>query len=67
MKKAFLEISQNSQENTCARVSFSFFIKRETLTRVFLWILRNVSEHLFYRTQLVAASGGLRKMFRLDE
>ena len=35
VKKVFLEISQNSQENTCARVSFSFFIKRETLTHVF--------------------------------
>ena len=31
-KKVFLEISQNSQENTCARASG---------TGVFLWILRN--------------------------
>ena len=30
-KKVLLEISQNSQENTCARVSF----KKETLTQVF--------------------------------
>ena len=43
MKKVFLEISQNSQENTCARVSFLInlhaqaneFIKKETLTQVF--------------------------------
>ena len=32
VKKVFLEISQNSQENTCARVSFltKGFIKKET-------------------------------------
>ena len=50
----FLEISQNSQENTCARVSFfnkvadacarvSFLNKvaGDSNTGVFLWILRN--------------------------
>ena len=32
----FLEISQNSQENTCARVSFLInFLKKETLAQVF--------------------------------
>ena len=34
VKKVFLEISQNSQENTCARVSF--FSKRDSGTDVFL-------------------------------
>ena len=42
-KKVFLEISQNSQGNTCARVSFLIklqaeacnFIKEETLAHVF--------------------------------
>ena len=43
LKKLFLEISQNSQENTCARVSFliklhglacNLFIKKETLAQV---------------------------------
>ena len=33
VKKVFLEILQNSQENTCARVCN--FIKKETLTQVF--------------------------------
>ena len=54
IKKVFLKISQNSQENTCARVSFSIklqataciFIKKETLTEVFsckFWeILRTI-------------------------
>ena len=43
VKNVFLEISQNSQENTCARVSLLIklptkawnFIKKETLTQVF--------------------------------
>ena len=48
-KKVFFEISQNSQENTCARASFSMklqvkgnnFIKKETDADFFLWILQN--------------------------
>ena len=55
----FLEISQNSQENTCVRASFliklqalglQLYYKRDSDTGVFLWILRNFWEHLFYRT-----------------
>ena len=42
-KAVFLEISENSQENTCARVSFLIkllaeacnFIKKETLVHIF--------------------------------
>ena len=49
-KKLFLEILQNLQENNCARVSFLMklqvkannFIKKETDTDVFLWILWNI-------------------------
>ena len=49
LKKVFLEISQNSQENTCTRVSFLMklqvkannFIKKVTDTDVFLQILAN--------------------------
>ena len=48
IKKVFLEISQNSQENTYTRVSFLIklqdsacnFIKKETVAQVFLWILK---------------------------
>ena len=49
-KKMFLEISQNSQENTCVtwvsilmklQVKTNNFIKKETDTDVFLWILQN--------------------------
>ena len=46
-KKLFWKISQNSQENTCARVSFlirawglQLYLKRDSGTGVFLWILR---------------------------
>ena len=50
VKKVFLEVSQNSQENTCARVSFliklqasglQLYQKRDSGTGVFLRILRN--------------------------
>ena len=45
-KKVFLEISQNSQENTCASVSFliklQVYLKRGSGTGVFLWILWNL-------------------------
>ena len=59
LKKVFLKISKNSQESTCARVSFQIklqqgplqvaynFIKIETLPQVFSWefweILKNAS------------------------
>ena len=43
--KVFLEILQNSQENTCARDSF------------FMWILRNFLEHHFYITVQATAYG----------
>ena len=56
--KVFLEISQNSHENTCARISF--LIKRVPATLLknrlrhmcFLWILQIFYEHLIYRTLL---------------
>ena len=58
VEKEFLEISQNSQENTCTRVSFLInlqakacnFVKKETLAQVFSCqvceIFKNTS---FYR------------------
>ena len=61
----FLEISQNSQENTCARVSFLIklqasarnFIKKETLAQMFSSEFCKISKNtLFHRTPLVAAS-----------
>ena len=65
-KKVFLGISQNSQENICARVSFLIklqvsasvcnFIKKETDICVFLWILRTFKNNFSYRIPPVAAS-----------
>ena len=47
-KKVFVKISQNSQENNCARVSF---IEKETGAGVvFLWIFRNFKNTFSYRT-----------------
>ena len=51
VKKVFLEISQNSQENACN------FIKKEALTQVFSCEFCEISKNTFsYRTPLVAAS-----------
>ena len=66
-KKLFLEISQNSQENACAKVSFliklqvqawaSSCIKKETQAQVFSCEFCEISKNtFFYRTPLVAAS-----------
>ena len=66
-KKVFLEISQNSQENTCVKVSFLInlktflkacnFIKKETLAQVFSCEFCEISKSTFsYRTPPVAAS-----------
>ena len=55
VKKVFLQISQNSQEKICARVSFliklqpwgpQLYWKRDSDTSAFLWILRDFYEHL---------------------
>ena len=55
-KKVFLKISQNSQENTCARVSF--LIKLQALAQVFSCEVCEIfKKSFFYRTTLVAASG----------
>ena len=61
VKNVFLKLSRNSQENTCARVSFliklqATLLKKESGTGVFLLILLNFQEHFFYRTPLDTAS-----------
>ena len=58
-KKVFLEVSQNSQGSNCARVSFLIKLQssedlqasetlRDSGTGVFLWILWNFIEHLWW-------------------
>ena len=62
LKKVFLKISQNSQEDTGARVSFLIklqaapvtYWKKDSGTGVFLWISQNFLKHLF----LEKTSGG---------
>ena len=65
VKKLFLEILQNSQENTCVRVSFFIKLqaytcnvfKKETLAQVFpSEFCENFKNTYFYRTTLVATS-----------
>ena len=78
VKKVLLKISQNSQENTCARVSFLIklqaeacnFIKKETLAQVFSCEFCEIFKNTFFRrTPLVAASVTinmkLHSMFRV--
>ena len=60
MLKAFLKISQNPQESTCACVSFiqdCDFIKKVILAQVFLCEFCEIFKNTyFYRTPLVATS-----------
>ena len=60
----FLEISQKSLESTCARATFlirfqasglQLYLKRESGTGVFLWILLNSKNIFLHRTPPVAA------------
>ena len=60
VEKVFFKKSQNSEEKTCARVSFliKLFIKKETLAQVFFCEFCEISKKiLFYRTPTSAASG----------
>ena len=51
----FLEILQNSQENTCVKAYN--LIKKETLALVFFYEFCEISNNTFsYRTHLMAAS-----------
>ena len=49
VKKVFLEISQNSQENTCARASLLIkLIKKETLAQVFSREFCEIFKNVFF-------------------
>ena len=49
-KKVLLEILQNSQKSTCARVSF--FIKKETLAQVFPCEFCKISKNTIFTQHL---------------
>ena len=74
VKKVFLETSQNSQGNTCARDSFWIklqaqacnLIKKESLAQMFPCKFCKISKNtFFYRTPPVAASGLLLLLVNL--
>ena len=60
IKKLFLKISQKSQENTCARVSFlkklqdstCNYIKKETLAQVFSRDFCEIFKNIFFTDHL---------------
>ena len=55
VKKLFSEISQNSQENTCARFSFLIKLKKEALAQVSSYEFCEIFKNIFFdRTHLVA-------------
>ena len=58
-KKVFFEISQNSQENTCARVSLlrpATSLKKETPAQVFSCECCEISKNTFSHTALLVAA-----------
>ena len=73
-EKVLLEISQNSQENTCARVSFLIklqasacdFIKKETRAQVFSWKFREISKNTFFTKHLRATASANPRLTRLS-
>ena len=53
----FLEISQNSKENTCVRVSFIYnFVKKETLAQMLSCEFREISKNTFFTEHLLATA-----------
>ena len=61
VKKVFLDMSPNSQENTCARDSFlvklqAYFIKKESLAQVFSCAFCENSENTFFTEHLRTAA-----------
>ena len=66
VKKVFLEISHNSQENTCARVSYLIkFIKKETLAQMFSSEFCGISKNTLFTEHLRAtASDNLKKIIQ---
>ena len=64
VKKVFLKMSHNSQENTCARVwpEACNFIKKETLAHMFSCEFCEIfKKTFFYRTPPMAASDWKRR------
>ena len=64
-KKVLSEISQNSQKNTCARVSEPEawnFIKKETLAQLFSCEFCEISRNTFFTKHFRVTSAGLNPL-----
>ena len=64
-KNVILEISQNSQENTCA--SACNFIKKETLAQVFSCEFCGISKNIFFTEHLWTTASELHRMLSNSE
>ena len=63
MKNVLLEIFQNSQENTCTRVSFLInFIKKEALAQVFSCRFCEISKNAFFTEHLWATASDPKRV-----
>ena len=63
----FLEISQNSQENTCAKVSFLIKLqKKEALAQVFSCEFCDISKNTFFTEHIrTTASVQIQNLYTL--
>ena len=72
-EKMFLEISQNSQENTCARVSFlkkllaPAALLKKTLAQVFSYEFCEISKNTFFTEHLRTTASELLSNFFSSE
>ena len=70
MKNVFFKISQNSQENNCARAFFVRLyncIKKETLAQVFSCEFCKTLNNTFFTEHLQATAPILRKLLSIDQ
>ena len=74
-KMVFIKISQNSQENTCTRVSLliklqavpATLLKKETLAQVFSWEFCVISKNTFFTEHIrMTASEMIESLFKLN-
>ena len=60
-KKVFWEMSQNSQENTCARVSFLIKLQASGSAQVFSCEFCDISTNTLFTVHLLATASNLVK------
>ena len=65
VKKGFLEISQNAEENTCLRLRPAALLKKETLTQLFSCEFCGISENTFFTEHLWATAFRLQQISQI--